>query len=217
MAVNGQTHLVLGAFGCGACRNPPKRTAKAFKRILAEEEFEGRFERVTFAVLDPHDEGMFRIFQRTFPPPPITRAAKAKNSILGEVMFRNGEDAADSLAQIYTDVAGIPLYDDVVTTPILYRRSASDFDDGSTAVTSPLEFRCSSNFSGSDIWSEVWTDVSGTSSMSSVSSNADEDKSWEQWQRPKRVSSSRGSRTLASKQAAQGVPTPIKEENENWV
>lgn len=214
MAVNGQTHLVLGAFGCGACKNPPKRVAKAFKRILAEEEFEGRFEKITFAVRDPHDEGMFRVFQRTFPPPPITRTAKAQNSLLGEVLLRNGEDAADSLAQIYSDVAGVPLYDNVIVTPILYRRSVSDFDDGSTAVSSPLEFRCSSNFSGSDIWSEVWTDVSGTSSISSA---ADEDNSWEQWQRPKRVASSRGSRTLASKQAAQKVPTPIKEENENWV
>ncbi|KAL9623048.1 MAG: hypothetical protein Q9160_002562 [Pyrenula sp. 1 TL-2023] len=226
MAVNGQTHLVLGAFGCGACRNPPKRVAKAFKRILAEEEFEGRFEKITFAILDPHDEGMFRIFQRTFPPPPITRAAKAKNSILGEVLLRNGEDAADCLAQIYTEVAGVPLYDEINNisiTPIIIRHSISDFDDGSIALSSPLEFRCSSNFSGSDIWSDVYTDISGASSFSSISSGMEGDDPFEQWQRPKRVSSSRGTRTLSKKAlpsipvAAPAVPPPIQEENENWV
>ena len=47
-----QTHLVLGALGCGAFRNPPQIIAAVFKRILAEEEWKGYFKEIIFAVLD---------------------------------------------------------------------------------------------------------------------------------------------------------------------
>ena len=50
-AAQGDTILVLGAFGCGAFRNPPAVVAQAYKKVLSE--FEGYFKRVEFAVYCP--------------------------------------------------------------------------------------------------------------------------------------------------------------------
>ena len=47
--------LVLGAFGCGAFRNPPNHMAKLFREILEDEEFAGVFRTVTFAIIDDHN------------------------------------------------------------------------------------------------------------------------------------------------------------------
>jgi len=47
----GHTTLVLGAWGCGAFRNDPDRTAADFRRAL-EGPFAGAFEHVVFAVAD---------------------------------------------------------------------------------------------------------------------------------------------------------------------
>ena len=47
----GHSALVLGAWGCGAFRNDPVRTARDFRHAL-ENEFRGAFEVVTFAVTD---------------------------------------------------------------------------------------------------------------------------------------------------------------------
>ena len=46
-------HLVLGAWGCGAFRNPPDLVAEAFKEILASDRFCNRFTKITFAILQP--------------------------------------------------------------------------------------------------------------------------------------------------------------------
>jgi len=47
-----RTHLVLGALGCGAFRNPPRVIARTFRDVLAEEEWGGYFETIIFAILD---------------------------------------------------------------------------------------------------------------------------------------------------------------------
>ncbi len=47
--------LVLGAFGCGAFRNPPKHMAELFKSVLSEEEFRNRFRRIVFAIIEDHN------------------------------------------------------------------------------------------------------------------------------------------------------------------
>ena len=47
-AAQGDTVLVLGAFGCGAFCNPPEVVAKVYRTILPE--FEGYFKRIEFAV-----------------------------------------------------------------------------------------------------------------------------------------------------------------------
>lgn len=45
-------HLVLGALGCGAFENPPELVSEIFQKVLQSEEFKGRFESVTFAILE---------------------------------------------------------------------------------------------------------------------------------------------------------------------
>jgi hypothetical protein len=43
---------VLGAFGCGAFRNPTPSVAGLFRDILQEPEFASAFDEIVFAILD---------------------------------------------------------------------------------------------------------------------------------------------------------------------
>ena len=62
-AANEADILVLGAFGCGAFRNPPEIVAKAYRELLPE--FDGCFERVEFAVYcSPQARGNYEAFAR---------------------------------------------------------------------------------------------------------------------------------------------------------
>lgn len=47
---NGVDVLILGAFGCGAFKNPPEVVAAAFWEVLAEERYRGAFHNVIFAI-----------------------------------------------------------------------------------------------------------------------------------------------------------------------
>lgn len=47
---NGAEALVLGAFGCGAFRNPPEVVAAAFRSVLQEQRYRAAFSRVIFAI-----------------------------------------------------------------------------------------------------------------------------------------------------------------------
>ena len=51
-AHHGHDALVLGAFGCGAFRNPPRHIALLFKEVMQEPEFAGRFQKIVFAILE---------------------------------------------------------------------------------------------------------------------------------------------------------------------
>ena len=51
----GQRNLVLGALGCGAFNNPPKHVAELFRDVLCEEEFDGAFNKICFAVKSDHN------------------------------------------------------------------------------------------------------------------------------------------------------------------
>ena len=69
----GNDAIVLGAFGCGAFRNPPAHIARLFREVFEEAEFRGVFRRLTFAILDDHNarhshnpEGNLLPFQRVF-------------------------------------------------------------------------------------------------------------------------------------------------------
>lgn len=69
----GNDAIVLGAFGCGAFRNPPAHIARLFHEVFEEPEFRGVFRRLTFAILDDHNsrhahnpEGNLIPFQRVF-------------------------------------------------------------------------------------------------------------------------------------------------------
>ncbi len=50
----GHDAIVLGAFGCGAFKNPPQHMAELFKETLAEDEFRNKYRKVVFAILENH-------------------------------------------------------------------------------------------------------------------------------------------------------------------
>ena len=54
---NGHDTLVLGAFGCGAFKNPPNHMAELFAEVFAEPEFRSRFRVVVFAIIRDHNVG----------------------------------------------------------------------------------------------------------------------------------------------------------------
>jgi len=65
---NGHTALVLGAWGCGAFRNDPVRTARDFRAAL-EGEFSGAFAQVVFAIADwSEDRRYLGPFRAAFSP-----------------------------------------------------------------------------------------------------------------------------------------------------
>ena len=47
--------LVLGAFGCGAFRNPPAHITRLFHEVMEEEEFKNKYKLLVFAILDDHN------------------------------------------------------------------------------------------------------------------------------------------------------------------
>ena len=70
---HGHDSIVLGAWGCGAFKNPPQHIAKLFHQIMEEEEFLDRFRKIVFAIVDrrkleigPAKIGNFLPFQKEF-------------------------------------------------------------------------------------------------------------------------------------------------------
>ena len=49
---HGHDAIVLGAWGCGAFKNPPQHIAKLFHQIMDEKEFCNRFKKIVFAIID---------------------------------------------------------------------------------------------------------------------------------------------------------------------
>ena len=47
--------LVLGAFGCGAFKNPPAEIAKLFHEVMEEPEFKNKYRLITFSIIDDHN------------------------------------------------------------------------------------------------------------------------------------------------------------------
>lgn len=47
--------LVLGAWGCGAFRNPPEHIAALFHEVLNEQEFRNKFRKIVFAIVEDHN------------------------------------------------------------------------------------------------------------------------------------------------------------------
>jgi uncharacterized protein (TIGR02452 family) len=48
--ITGHKDILLGAFGCGSFRNPPRHISRLFKDILSEPEFDNVFDHVHFAI-----------------------------------------------------------------------------------------------------------------------------------------------------------------------
>ena len=51
----GHDSLVLGAFGCGAFRNPPAEIARIFHEVIEEPEFKDKYKLITFSIIDDHN------------------------------------------------------------------------------------------------------------------------------------------------------------------
>ena len=55
--------MILGAFGCGAFRNPPIIVAQAMKTVV--QMYRRKFETIEFAVYcSPRDDSNYRVFQQ---------------------------------------------------------------------------------------------------------------------------------------------------------
>lgn len=70
---HGHDALVLGAWGCGAFRCPPKHVARLFHEVLDEKEFKNKYRQITFAIIEDHNsrlshnrEGNLKPFQDEF-------------------------------------------------------------------------------------------------------------------------------------------------------
>lgn len=61
----GHDSLLLGAFGCGAFKNPPEDMAKLFHTVMEEPEFKDKFRLITFAIIDrdPSNPNL-KVFER---------------------------------------------------------------------------------------------------------------------------------------------------------
>ena len=69
-AENREDILILGAFGCGAFRNPPETAARAWAEVLPE--FSGVFEKVHFAVYcRPDDMRNYLVFDEALNAPAL--------------------------------------------------------------------------------------------------------------------------------------------------
>ncbi|AYV77726.1 MAG: hypothetical protein Edafosvirus1_57 [Edafosvirus sp.] len=48
---NGNTNIILSAFGCGAFGNPPKDMAEIFLEVINSENYKNKFENIIFAII----------------------------------------------------------------------------------------------------------------------------------------------------------------------
>ena len=65
-ALKGHDSLVLGALGCGAFCTPPAQMARLFHEVIDEEEFQGRFKKIVFAIIDSPSSNNFQPFKKEF-------------------------------------------------------------------------------------------------------------------------------------------------------
>ena len=64
--LKGHDSLVLGALGCGAFCTPPSQMARLFHEVIDEQEFQGRFSKIVFAIIDSPSSNNFKPFQKEF-------------------------------------------------------------------------------------------------------------------------------------------------------
>ena len=65
-ALKGHDSLVLGALGCGAFCTPPSKMARLFHEVIDEQEFQGSFSKIVFAIIDSPSSNNFKPFQKEF-------------------------------------------------------------------------------------------------------------------------------------------------------
>jgi len=65
-ALKGHDSLVLGALGCGAFCTPPAQMARLFHQVIDEPEFQGRFRKIVFAIIDSASSNNYKPFLKEF-------------------------------------------------------------------------------------------------------------------------------------------------------
>ena len=65
---NGITTLILGAFGCGAFKNPPELVASAFYETINENRYAEQFDRIVFAIKKSERNTNYQFFSEAFCP-----------------------------------------------------------------------------------------------------------------------------------------------------
>ena len=65
-ALKGHDSLVLGALGCGAFCTPPAQMARLFHEVMDEQEFQCRFKKIIFAIIDSPSSNNFQPFLKEF-------------------------------------------------------------------------------------------------------------------------------------------------------
>ena len=64
--LKGHDSLVLGALGCGAFCTPPAQMARLFHEVLSEQEFDSRFKKIVFAIIDSSSSNNYQPFRKEF-------------------------------------------------------------------------------------------------------------------------------------------------------
>ena len=110
---HGHVDLVLGAWGCGAFRNPPRHVAQLFVQVLSSRRFHGLFRRVVFAVWDPPGSRFpnFKPFAQVVGAEMKRRAAKAVRRTRGRGGRGGGGDERKTQAPptVVVAPAGVPV------------------------------------------------------------------------------------------------------------
>lgn len=70
---NGVEVLILGAFGCGAFKNPPDVVAAAFREVITENQYDRLLDQIVFAVKESANKKNYQAFLDAFCPPAIDR------------------------------------------------------------------------------------------------------------------------------------------------
>ena len=65
-ALKGHDSLVLGALGCGAFCTPPAQMARLFHEVMYENEFQGYFKKIVFAIIDSPSSNNYKPFKKEF-------------------------------------------------------------------------------------------------------------------------------------------------------
>ena len=64
--LKGHDSLVLGALGCGAFCTPPAQMARLFHEVFYEPEFQERFKKIVFAIIDSPSSNNYKPFKKEF-------------------------------------------------------------------------------------------------------------------------------------------------------
>lgn len=65
---NGVEVMILGAFGCGAFKNPPGLVAKAFHEVIDEDHYSNYIRKIVFAIKRTENDDNYHAFDEEFSP-----------------------------------------------------------------------------------------------------------------------------------------------------